>query len=274
MDRDRRWWPPRAGRGWRCGHPRWRRRPRPRGRRRPGSPRSRRAAPDRAGRRAGSAAIVGQPVGEHLVGGLLGLGHVGLVEGVDAEHGAAHRGGELPQQHLGADRGGTVVGQGTRPDGPRSARTSSPWCSPMPTNRRSSPYTSGGPSRSPAMGTTPVPVLAGRLGQQLLQPQAEGLDLGVDDERHLVPPGLDRSAEDGAEAKARVGTRVHVGNQLPGLAGRVLQHRQISRPRPGRRGPCRSRTAPSSGRRCRGGSPTPCGSCAPRPAPAGRSPGR
>ena len=92
-------------------------------------------------------------------------------------------------------------------------------------------------------------VLAGRLGKQLLQPGTEVRDPRRCDERQLVAPRQRRHTEHGAEQQAWV-----LRGRGPGAAGtspraaRARASRRRPR-RPRRRAPCRSSTAPSSGRR-------------------------
>src|SRR5690348_13496348 len=100
------------------------------------------------------------------IGAVLGLLHVGLIEGVDAEQRARDGRSELPTEELSAQV--VAVAQRQRNTGcpaAASARNASSCpgstsCSVrQETKRRSLPYTSGGPSGSPSTGRMPLPSL-------------------------------------------------------------------------------------------------------------------
>ena len=134
----------RGGRGPGAGATRGRRR----GRRgdRPGARRSRRGARSSSSqaqtpRRSAVSTAGSGRCGEDVVGVALGLGHVGLVEGVDPEHVPAQGGGHLPSEELLAEVGGPLRRGAARRGGrdrPRArwwgpARSPCPAC---PSTRR------------------------------------------------------------------------------------------------------------------------------------------
>ena len=66
------------------------------------------------------------------------------------------------------------------------------------------PVRGGGPERLPVDRDEPLVVLAGRLGEELLEPLAEGRDLLGDDERDLVAATEREAAEERAERERRI----------------------------------------------------------------------
>jgi len=154
----------------------------------------------RAGQRAGALVLL-----DHAVGVVLALGHVRLVERVDAERGAGGRGGDLPAQELGADpvRSGDVDAD----DGMAG---------------RFDPVGGGGGlfvalfqlqrdentvvavrlriARWLAVdGDDALAALAGALGYQLLSPGAEAFQTGRGEERQLVASRLRQRGQPLAE---------------------------------------------------------------------------
>ena len=111
-------------------------------------------------------------------GSLLRVLDVGLVEGVDVEHGARHRDGELEAEELGAE-----VGRLVELDRDLVAV--------------------GAVTRLARRGHEPFPLLARRLGDQLLEPEPEAARLVEDD---LVAPGLPARAQ--REPELEPGVRV------------------------------------------------------------------
>ena len=155
------------------------------------------------------------PSGEQVAGQLLGLLDVGLVERVDPEDGPGDRGRDLPADELGAevdrvrqldpdDRmagGFERVGQAVaRRVG--SSVVAAP-ASAIRTNTRSRPVGLDGAERLEVDRDDPDAVLAGALGDQLLEPGAERRDRGIGQERQLVAPGSRQRADREPERQRR-----------------------------------------------------------------------
>jgi hypothetical protein len=123
---------------------------------------------------------VGAALGQHLGGGRLGGGHVGLVEGLHAEAApvSAWRApaSRLCRCPLGA--ASTADDAGDRP--PRGVRAAA-----AARNSRSAPYTSGAHG-SPTIGTTPVPSLPSDSATSC-STQSPASRLGRQHEGGLVP---------------------------------------------------------------------------------------
>ena len=108
-------------------------------------------------------------------------------------------------------------------------------------------------------------LLAGRLGDQLLDPEAEARDRLGDDEGELVAPLERQLAHRDAQPQPRVGGRRYrspCSSARPPGAGRAAPRGPRPSAPPAR---ARSTTAPSSARRCSGRSRTPAGSPSPWP---------
>ncbi len=173
------------------------------------------------GLRLGQLAFVGVDV-EHPLGVLLGLGDVGLVEGVDAQADAGDRGGELPAEELGRHPGGVVEadvdermagpGQGAQlgvdVDVPLAVagRTQADEDAIVAVDLR---CTQG----LAIDGHDAHPILAGGLGDELLQPRSQRREVGLDDEGQLVATGLGQ----GSHGRAQHQRRVVVGVGLRGV---------------------------------------------------------
>ena len=224
----------------------------------------------------GVASIVGRPLVQHLGRRRLGRGHVGLVEGLDAEQRAGQGGGQLPQQHLAAEVGERAVERQDRPPGwpaSASAASSAARC------RRRAPRTGGrrrrrrarraarrrpGPRRCrPCRSTRRSAARAtGRTW-----PRPSGATM-VSLSRPLRTPAAIAAARRaaGLPAAARPQPVGHGGGRAeqPGDVGAGQQ----------RRDEAEVATAPSSGRRCRAGSRRWRRSPGRPPARPGRCPGR
>ena len=130
-------WRPGGGRAARRAPPRGRRPAGRRGRRRPGARGGRRARSWASRSASGCVGDVGAALGEHLGGGGLGGGDVGLVEGLDADGRAGEGDGQLHRHRQVADAVGAARPSRRRwPGGrPPRGRRSGSW----ERKRRSSP---------------------------------------------------------------------------------------------------------------------------------------
>ena len=148
-----------------------------------------------------------------MPGVLLRLGHVRLVERVDAKDGARDGGGELPAEELAAqpqvgvdlDLEDWVAGSHQLVDQPVGG------LAPAHAARQEQAHEDavgavdrGGPHRLAVDGHDAHAVLPGALRDQLLDPCAERGDGRVGEEGQLVAPGLRQGAERHAEGQPRV----------------------------------------------------------------------
>ena len=173
------------------------------------------------GRRAGDLdalhLTVGRPLGGGAVqqgarGGLGGL-HVRLVEGVDPEQAAGHRGGHLPQQQLGAERAGDLHAVARGRDVVLADELHLQQVGGVPHGL--------GVAGGDDDGQQPGAVLARGLGDQLLDPGRQSGDAGpVVGEDELVAQRAG-AAQGRAELQARV--VLVVGDQQVEHGLRVVQ---------------------------------------------------
>ena len=168
-------------------------------------------------RRVLAAPAGGVGLAQHASRQLLGLLHVRLVERVDAEHRSGDGGGDLPADELpaevdriahvdpddrvagGLERGGQLV---AAPGGAAVERD--------PDERAVRAVRLDGPERLAVDRHDPDAALAGALGDELLEPRAEALDLVVDEERQLVAAVLRQRPDRQPERHARVDGRVRL----------------------------------------------------------------
>ena len=169
---------------------------------------------------------------EHPLGVVLGLLHVGLVERVDLERPARHRDRELGQEEDPAEVGGPVRGQRERRMPGRAdlldERVQALLGLLEVAQVQEHPVVAVGVGRVAerlvANRHDPAPLLAGRLGDELLGPQPEALDRVRDDERELVAALERELAERRSLPQARVRlARVVVGAHLLGDLAAVKQ---------------------------------------------------
>ena len=169
---------------------------------------------------------------EHRRRRLLGLGHVRLVERVDAEHRAAHGGGQLPEQHLAAEVERAAVAELDH----RVAGVGQRREAVVLADADEEPVVAVDLGRAEPLagdGDHPGALLAGGLGEELLEPEPERLDVLVDDERDLVPAGLHRRAEDRRRAGAPAFVRGSAGRaEALGHGDRPCRGCPASRRRP------------------------------------------
>ena len=169
-------------------------------------------------------ALPGQGPLQHGLRGLLGLGDVGLVERVHAQRGAGRGGGDLPAQEGGAEpRRRRQVHQPARAvrvgDGPAEPG--------LEVGRDGEgavgAQQAGGPEPLAVHRQDAAPVLARALGDQLLDPGAEGRPARPEGQGELVRAGQRRRAHAGAEGHAGAARRV--APRLVQLARRAGQQR-------------------------------------------------
>ena len=212
---------------------------------------------------------------------VLRLLHVGLVEGVDAQRPARHRGGELGEEEDPAEVGSAVhserqrrvpgagerlhLGVGVRVGVVGVAQVGEHAV--VAVGVRVAERLAG--HRQDAL-----PLLAGRLGDQLLHPEAEARDRLGHDEGGLVAPLRAPARPSRSPSRGRSWTKSSrsacSSARPPGRDGGAPPRSR--RPAPPAR--ARSTTAPSSGRRCPGRSRTRGGSRARARGPRAGCPGR
>ena len=170
--------------------------------------------------------------GQHARRGLLGGGHVRLVERVDADGGAGDRGRELPAEELAAqpfagrddqvdDR---MAGGRQRVELRVGAR--SPVARRVMREADEDAIVAVDARRRERLaddGHDAVAVLAGALGDELLDPVAEALERRLDDQGQLVAAAAGQRAERRAQHDAGVaGVRPSTGRRHP---RRLVQQR-------------------------------------------------
>ena len=198
---------------------------------------------------------VGRAVRQHRRRGRLGRGDVGLVEGLDAQQGAAravassHSRTWPPIVGELAGRTGAPVGQGLGVGPGRRARDGRRRPRRTPGRRRSR---RAPPSGSPTTGTTPVPSLPvdSAISCSIHSPNTANssgrTSVSLSRPRHRRRPSWRRAGRPGWRRG---------GAQPLGHGGRRQPGRRRRR-RPAARDDAEVATAPSSARRCRAGSPT------------------
>jgi hypothetical protein len=164
------------------------------------------AAQERAQLVVGGVGLVLGPLGQHAVRGVLGLLNVGLVERVDAQHPADGGDGELGEEEdpsevvraLDLAHDDRVSGLAQRRDlgvGRLIGRLGVAQVQEGAVRA----VDVGGAQRLVDHRQDPLAVLAGRLGDELLDPEPEGLQRRIDDVGQLVAAGLGQLAPGDAE---------------------------------------------------------------------------
>ncbi len=193
------------------------------------------------GRRVDDGLDVHEPVGlrarrargddrsERLAGEHLGALDVRLVERVDAQHGAGVGRRDLPEHHLARHVGeaehvehdGGVAGV----DEPVDRRVERG----VPAQVREHAVVAVDARAADRLlgdGHDARAVLAGRLREQLLEPEAEHREVARRGDGQLVLAGADEAAEDRAEAQRRVRVRRHGGSAAVAHRARRLDERR------------------------------------------------
>ena len=136
--------------------------------------------------------VLGGEAARHDLCGL----DVRLIERIHSEHCPGDSRRKLPSIELGAE--GVPIGPFDPHDGcpARSSRSTAASAAASGrrgerrwTKTRSRPYTSGGPATSPSIGMIPLPMLAERFGDELLEPCTEARQAGG-----AISVGLSRPA--------------------------------------------------------------------------------
>ena len=173
---------------------------------------------------------------EHLRRPVLRLGHVRLIEWVDAENSARNGCGDLPAQELRAHV--IHIAEANSNDGiaalfqfPQGGFRAFFAVQPQVHEETVVAVDRRGAGRLPVDRDDPLPVLAGALRQQLLYPGAKPLERGRGEEGDLVPPAQRQAAEERAQLQAGAALQVFSPFQQAGevYANRGSRHQTKAR---------------------------------------------